>query len=91
MGIDAAAHAPAQLQLDPAQFAAAVEEKGVSTEQPVVAYDDGGASMLACRVRWALRTHGHPEVHVLRGGWRAWLASGNETDLHEPCPLKVRL
>lgn len=91
VGIDKSSDVPVQLQRDPALFAAAVEEKGVSLERPVVVYDDGGASMLACRVRWALRAHGHPEVSVLRGGWRAWTDGNRESELYEPCPLKVRL
>ncbi len=45
----------------------------------------------AAQVWWALRVHGHPRAHLLRGaGYGAWLASRpQDTELYEPCPLKL--
>lgn len=62
-GIDEAAGPPAQLTLDGDAFAAAMEEKGVGTEQPVVVYDRGD-NLLAPRIWWALTLHGHGEVRT---------------------------
>jgi 3-mercaptopyruvate sulfurtransferase SseA len=62
-GIDTAAHVPVQLELDPERFETLAAEKGISSEQPVVCYDGGDSgSIFACRVRWALRCHGHPQA-----------------------------
>lgn len=67
------------------------EEKGISSELPVVVYDGGrSGSMFAARVWWALKCHGHPKPLILAGGWKAWVDSGGEEQLYEPCPLKVR-
>lgn len=44
---------------------------------------------MACRVWWALKVHGHDQVYVLEGGWRAWVAAQGAEELTEPCPLKV--
>ena len=89
-GIDTSQEVPVQLQQHAETFGTAAAEKGVSADKPVVCYDWGQdtANMFACRVRWALRQHGHPEVYVLEGGWHAWLEAGGATTLHEPCPLE---
>lgn len=56
-------------------FEAAMRAAGVSGDRPVVVYDDW-AGHAASRCWWLLRYHGHPEVRVLDGGWRAWTAAG---------------
>ena len=48
--IDPQSSVPVQLDLDCDSFAATAEEKGISTDRPVVIYDDGrSGSMFACR------------------------------------------
>ena len=90
-GVDASAQVPVQLDIDPDSFALTAAEKGIANDKAVVCYDGGAAgSMFACRVRWALRCHGHRRAFVLEGGWKAWLHGGGEVSLHEPCPLSVR-
>lgn len=90
-GIDTSSSVPAQLDLVGGDFAVAAAEKGIAPDRRVVCYDAGeGGSMFALRVRWALRCHGHDDVYVLSGGWRAWQEAGGENSLHEPCPLAVR-
>eukprot|EP00892_Ulva_mutabilis_P006869 jgi/Ulvmu1/4554/UM002_0282.1 len=88
--IDFRRSTPVQLDLNADSFAATAEEKGISTELPVVVYDDGeSGSMFACRVWWSLLVHGHTQAHVLEGGWQAWGKAGGPTEIDEPCPLKV--
>eukprot|EP00877_Chromochloris_zofingiensis_P002229 jgi/Chrzof1/12006/Cz06g17250.t1 len=87
-GIDPDADVPVQLQMDPDLFAAAMEAKGVASDKPVVVYDSGDG-MFAARLWWMLMVHGHPAPLVLEGGWARWLAEGRETELYEPCTLKV--
>jgi thiosulfate/3-mercaptopyruvate sulfurtransferase len=49
--------------------------RGVTAEQPVVLYGDH-SDLRAARVFWFLEFFGHPDVRVLDGGARAWLAEG---------------
>ncbi len=59
---------------DPAIFQAAMRAAGVGRDRPVVVYDDGDG-LPAARGWWMLRYHGHRDVRVLDGGYRAWLAA----------------
>jgi len=58
-----------------ADFAAAMRAAGVSSQRPVVVYDDGDATV-AARAWWLLRYFGHDRVRVLDGGYAAWLSAG---------------
>ena len=60
---------------DPDVFVAAMRAAGVSGSRPVVVYDDWGGRA-AARAWWLLRYHGHPEVHVMDGGWSGWRKGG---------------
>jgi thiosulfate/3-mercaptopyruvate sulfurtransferase len=68
-----------------ADFQAAMRRLGVSDGRPVVVYDDGD-STAAARAWWLLRYHGHPDVRVLDGGFRAWTAAGLPAEAGEPGP-----
>jgi thiosulfate/3-mercaptopyruvate sulfurtransferase len=50
---------------------------------------DGGDGMFAARLWWALTVHGHPRPLILEGGWARWVEEGRESELYEPCTLKV--
>ncbi len=52
---------------------------GVSGDRPVVVYDDWDGRA-AARAWWLLRYHGHPDVQVLDGGWRAWWQGGGDIE-----------
>ena len=56
---------------------------GVSTGVAVVVYDDGD-NMAASRAWWLLRYFGHSQVQVLDGGYRAWVAAGQQVTTAEP-------
>jgi thiosulfate/3-mercaptopyruvate sulfurtransferase len=58
-----------------AAFQAAMRRAGVSGRRPVVVYDEND-STAAARAWWMLRYHGHEQVRVLDGGYRAWVAAG---------------
>jgi thiosulfate/3-mercaptopyruvate sulfurtransferase len=65
--------------MQPAQFKAMCEGLGIGDDTLVIAYDHS-RSLTACRLWWALNTHGHANVKVLNGGWRAWIANGGAVD-----------
>lgn len=64
---------------DPQVFGAAMRRAGVTPGRPVVVYDDW-SGQAAARCWWLLRHHGHPDVRVLDGGWRAWQDAGGEVE-----------
>lgn len=58
-------------------------EKGLSSERPIIVYDDAGGAMSA-RAWWLLRWLGHADTFVLNGGLQAWIADSNETESGRP-------
>lgn len=64
---------------DPARFAEAMREAGVASGRPVVVYDDW-EGRAAARLWWLLGHHGHDDVRVLDGGWRAWQDAGHPVE-----------
>jgi thiosulfate/3-mercaptopyruvate sulfurtransferase len=70
----------------PAQFERAMRDAGVSPDTRVVVYDDAGGSV-AARLWWLLKGYGHARVHVLDGGYPAWIAAGGAV---ETTPTPVR-
>lgn len=52
-----------------------IQAKGVNSDSTVVAYDDV-AGMRSARLFWFLEYFGHDDVHVLNGGFNAWMAAG---------------
>lgn len=59
-------------------FEAGMRAAGVSDDRAVVVYDDW-MSIAAARAWWLLGYHGHGDVRVLDGGWRAWTDAGLPT------------
>jgi thiosulfate/3-mercaptopyruvate sulfurtransferase len=58
-----------------ADFEAAMRAAGVHADQHVVVCDESDGT-IAARAWWLLRYHGHRQVQVLDGGFRAWQAAG---------------
>nr|WP_285874395.1 sulfurtransferase [Halalkalibacter oceani] len=60
-------------------------EAGIAPDKKVVIYDDQGG-MMASRVWWMLKRHGHREAAILDRGFSAWKEAGFEvtTDVPEP-------
>lgn len=62
---------------DPQEFAKTLGRLGIGSSTHVVAYDDA-EGRIAARLWWMLRSIGHDKVHVLDGGYRAWVAAGHD-------------
>jgi len=58
-----------------AMFPTLFGARGVSLDKPVVIYDHETGER-AARAVWLLAVLGHPDVRILDGGTRAWIASG---------------
>ena len=71
---------------DPEAFEAAMRRAGVRNDRPVVVYDDW-AGHAAARCWWLLRFHGHRDVRVLDGGWRAWRDRGLPVETGPAAPV----
>ncbi|MYD10970.1 MAG: sulfurtransferase [Chloroflexi bacterium] len=67
----------------PEKFAALMSRLGIGKDHRVIVYDNL-ASMLAGRMRWALRYYGHSDARVLDGGWERWLAEGRPVSTAVP-------
>jgi len=55
-----------------------IQARGVQSDSIVVIYDDI-SGMRSARLFWFLEYFGHPEVHMLNGGFNAWTAAGLPT------------
>ncbi len=69
-----------------AEFEEAMRRAGIRNGSPVVAYDDWGGRA-AARAWWLLRHHGHDDVRVLDGGWRAWVDAGGPVETGPTTPV----
>jgi thiosulfate/3-mercaptopyruvate sulfurtransferase len=70
---------------DPGHLEAAMRAAGVREDRAVVVYDDW-QGRAAARAWWLLRWAGHDDVHVLDGGWSAWVAAGQAQEQGEVRP-----
>ena len=74
----------------PAEFAAAMEQLGVSDTSRVVLYDDNNA-MWAARVWWMLHWIGFDNAALLDGGLKAWKAEDRPLSTDAPSPARGSL
>lgn len=70
---------------DPVRFSSRVRRLGLGDGVRIVLYDDNSYCASA-RAWWLFRVFGHPEVFVLDGGLKAWLAEGRPVTDEEPRP-----
>lgn len=68
---------------EPAVLKSRFERVGIGTDTTVVTYDNG-PSAIAARAWWLLRNLGHPDVHVLDGGLKAWKQGGHPLSADVP-------
>ncbi|HZZ32441.1 MAG TPA: 3-mercaptopyruvate sulfurtransferase [Phenylobacterium sp.] len=71
-------------------FAAAAGALGLRRDLITIVYDGQGI-FSAPRVWWTLRTMGFPEVFVLDGGLKKWLAEGRPADTALPRPAATTI
>jgi thiosulfate/3-mercaptopyruvate sulfurtransferase len=64
---------------DAGSFQAAMRRAGVTSDGPVVVYDEADATA-AARGWWLLRYFGHDRTAVLDGGYRGWAAAGGAVE-----------
>ena len=62
--------------------------RGVTTEKPVVVYDHESGER-AARAVWLLAVLGHPDVRILDGGVRAWVAARSKLVQIQQAPPPV--
>ena len=53
-----------------------LSRRGVHVAQPVCIYENESTGMLAARAFWFLKYLGHPQTHILDGGFQAWQEDG---------------
>ncbi len=77
---------------DAKEWAERLSGHGISTDTPVVVYDDGSVKD-AARIWWILHYWGVRDVRLLDGGWHAWReAGGSEAKgSTSPEPVAVEL
>jgi len=69
------------------EFAARMNERGVTPQTQVVLYDDLGGNF-AVRLWWMLRWLGHERVALLDGGYPLWEREGRQVTKEVPQPRK---
>jgi thiosulfate/3-mercaptopyruvate sulfurtransferase len=69
------------------EFAARMNERGVTPQTQVVVYDDLGGNF-AVRLWWMLRWLGHERVALLDGGYPLWEREGRQVTKEVPQPRK---
>lgn len=72
----------------PAAFAEAAAKLGLGRHHTIVVYDAHGIYS-APRVWWTLRVMGYPQVFVLDGGLKVWVAEGRAVETAESSPNAV--
>lgn len=65
------------------QFARDVGALGISSDDTVVVYDNGGW-MASARVWWMFLSFGHENVRILEGGLKKWRAEGRPVEAGQP-------
>ncbi|QHE51628.1 sulfurtransferase [Pontibacillus sp. HMF3514] len=68
-------------------FTESMQNIGINNDSTVVVYD-GGNSLGAARLFYALEYFGHQNVKILNGGYQAWLNAGNEVATGKANPTK---
>lgn len=73
----------------PEAFASMVRAMGIGDGMTIVVYDGAGL-FSAPRVWWTFRTFGARDVHILEGGFPAWVAEGRPVEEGPPRPRDRR-
>ena len=71
------------------QFAAAMEDLGVGSDDRIVVYDNS-PTRTAARGWFMLRHFGARDVAILDGGFQKWVAEGRRTESGEPAQRNAR-
>ena len=75
--------------VSPGEFGDLMAERGISSGDRIVAYDDQWG-LASARLIWALHYYGHPRAAVLNGGWDRWRDEDREAASGEKRPAVGR-
>ncbi|NNK64465.1 MAG: sulfurtransferase [Gemmatimonadetes bacterium] len=75
--------------LDAEAFSALMSEKGISRDTTVVFYGDN-FNWWAAYALWVFTLFGHPDVRLVDGGRRKWIAEGRPLTTDVPEPARTR-
>lgn len=73
---------------DPQQCARVLSAAGITDEQPIVLYDEGG-SYAATRMWWILHCLGHDGCAVMNGGFSAWRGDISTVAYYTEPPARI--
>ena len=76
-------------EVDSEAFAALMSEKGISRDTTVVFYGDN-FNWWAAYALWVFTLFGHPDVRLLDGGRRKWIAEGRALTTDVPRPARAQ-
>lgn len=65
-----------------AHFTKMMVTLGIKKSQTIVIYETGNG-WFATRAAFVMRIHGHPNVHILDGGFKKWQAEENTVEKDE--------
>lgn len=80
-------HAVDHFLIDSSAFQSLMRTIGLNNDTHVIIYD-GGNSLAAARLFFALELNGHPHARVLNGGFQAWMESELETSTISDVPQR---
>src|SRR6059036_3695808 len=70
------------------QFEELMSNSGINRDTTVVIYGDNN-NWFAAWAFWQMKIYGHPEVRLMNGGRKKWLAEGREVSTDIPTPAKA--
>jgi len=71
--------------LPKAQFEALMTQSGINNGTTVVLYGDNN-NWFAAWAFWQMKIYGHPDVRIMDGGRKKWLAEGRDLDTNPTTP-----
>jgi thiosulfate/3-mercaptopyruvate sulfurtransferase len=71
------------------QFEELMSSSGISRDTDVIIYGDNN-NWFAAWALWQMKIYGHPQVRLMNGGRKKWLAEGRELSTETPKPARTQ-